>query len=381
MAIDVSVAIFQIGGLLLLWYFNRLTVPYAYGVMGAACALACCGWFFGSRQPLRFAWPAAIGDWWHNWGFARWALASHLIGYAVPYGMPWIVTAARGSGEAGALAACITVVGVASMFITGLASFLMPRAAMAFSHGGVAPLRKVLRNAAAVYAGVVGVFAVFIFCTGDFLLVLAFGAKFAGYGNVLAILHVEPDRLALGLTAGIGLCAIDRPSANLLADICTLVVTLTIMVCLMQPLGVLGGAALGDLGGKVIGTIVRYATLRRLLKHFLAPLGGVTGHGFRRIPARTREKAAIPYRHGVVDHAGAVRLFLSDRAQQYASLAARCIFRFGRRTLRQGCRGRYWAADGNSRAGCVWRIPAAAARCNRMQFKSHLSWLMIAYIG
>ena len=69
----------------------------------------------------------------------------------------------------------------------------------------------------------------------------------------------------MGLTAGIGLWAIDRPEANLVADVCSLVVTLAILVCILQPLGLLG-AVLADLGGKVVGAAVRYETLRRLLK-------------------------------------------------------------------------------------------------------------------
>jgi len=264
-AIDVCVALFQLGTLGALFYFELLSVPLAYGVMGAACAIACCGWLFAKRRPLQFAWAGAVADWWHNWGFARWALASHLIGFATPYVMPWIITAQRGSADAGVFAACVSIVGTASMFITGLAAFLIPRAAMAFSQGGVRELRRILRVAAAVYASVLGAFALFVLLSGDFLLVLAFGGKYAGYGAVLGVLALSMMALSMGLTAGVGLWAIDRPDANIAADMCTLIVTLIIVFCLLQPLGVLG-AALGDLGGKVAGALVRYATLRRLLK-------------------------------------------------------------------------------------------------------------------
>jgi hypothetical protein len=44
-----------------------------------------------------------------------------------------------------------------------------------------------------------------------------------------------------------------------------LIVTLATVFCLLQPMGVLG-AAVGDLAGKVTGAVVRYGTLRRLLK-------------------------------------------------------------------------------------------------------------------
>ena len=269
-AIDTGVALFQIGSLLLLAYFQRLTVSLAYGTMGAACAVACCGWFVAKRRPLRFARSGAVTDWWHNWNFARWALMSHLISFAPLYFTPWIVIAVCGSGEAGVLAACISLVGMASMFLTGLATFLTPRAALAFSQGGARELRRVLQVAAAVYAAVLGAFAIFVIASGDFLLVLVFGAKYGGYGAVIGVLALSMLAQSMGVTAGIGLWAIDRPKANLAADVCALVVTLTVMFCLLQSFGALG-AALGDLAGKVSGGLVRYGTLRALLKTTLSP--------------------------------------------------------------------------------------------------------------
>ena len=53
-ALDTVIAVLQLSGLLLLGYFHLLTVPAAYLVMGAACAVACLGWFLTKQQPLRF---------------------------------------------------------------------------------------------------------------------------------------------------------------------------------------------------------------------------------------------------------------------------------------------------------------------------------------
>ncbi len=110
-----------------------------------------------------------------------------------------------------------------------------------------------------------GAFAVFVLVSGDFLLVLVYGSRYAGHGAAIGVLAVSVMVLSMGLTGGIGLWAIDRPKANLPADLATLVATLTVVCCLVQPLGVLG-AALADLAGNVIGALVRLAVLRRLLK-------------------------------------------------------------------------------------------------------------------
>ena len=264
-AIDASVAAIQLGGLLALAYYHKLTVTSAYITMGAACAIACAGWFMAKRRPMRFSWSRAVADWRHNWGFGRWALMSHMVGSISPYLMPWFVIAARGKAEAGVLAACLSLAGVASMFVVGVATYLTPKAALAFHSGGVDELRRVLRVAALVYAAVLGAFALFVLATGDFLLVLAFGSKYAGYGGALGIMAASMTALGMSITAGNGLWAIDRPKANFAADATTLFTNLTVVLCLVQPLGVYG-AALADLGGNIIGAAVRYATLRRHLK-------------------------------------------------------------------------------------------------------------------
>ncbi len=122
---------------------------------------------------------------------------------------------AHNSAQAGVLAACINLVGVATMFITGLASYLTPRAALAFSRGGAAELRHVLRTAAAIYAAVLGAFALFVLATGDFLLLLVYGSKYAGYGAVMGVFAVSAVVLSMNVTLGNGLWALDRPKANL----------------------------------------------------------------------------------------------------------------------------------------------------------------------
>ncbi|REK12649.1 MAG: lipopolysaccharide biosynthesis protein [Planctomycetota bacterium] len=266
-AIDVVVATVQIGGLLALALSGRLTVGIAYAVLGAACAVACCGWFLVEWRRFCIVRPVVIRDWWRNWGFARWALASHVLSFTALYITPWLVMTLRGSAEAGVLAACMSIVGVASMFMTGLSTFLIPRASVAFAQGGVTKLRKVLRTAEIVYAAVIGTFAVTVLATGDFLLVLAFGDAYVGYGTTTGVLSMSMFVQSLGLTAGIGLWAIDRPDANLLADAVTLVVTLVLVLSLLPALGVLG-AALGDLGGRFVGTLARHATLRACLVEF-----------------------------------------------------------------------------------------------------------------
>ena len=61
---------------------------------------------------------------------------------------------------------------------------------------------------------------------------------------------------SLGVTAGNGLWAIERPQASFAADVCTLAVTLTAAFFLVYPLGAMG-VAVAMLAGITAGTIVR----------------------------------------------------------------------------------------------------------------------------
>lgn len=265
LAIDASVSVLQLGGLVLLGVLGSLTVAAAYAVMGAACAAACLGWLLARRQPLKFVPARFVADWRHNWAFARWSLASFLIASTTPVLLPWVVALAHGEAATGVLAACVTLVNCAGTFVTGVANFLTPRAARAFARGGRPELRRVLQQTALLFVAVLGTFLVLMLTTGDLAARLIYGGKYAGTGPVLALLALNVLVNSLGVTAGNGLWAMERPRANFTADVCMFAVTVALLLCLVGPLGVLG-AATAVLAGTIVGMSVRTLTLVRLMR-------------------------------------------------------------------------------------------------------------------
>ena len=265
LAIDTSVAALQLGGLLLLWRLGMLTVAAVFGVMGAACAVVCLVWFLARTQPIRFEPAQFSADWHHNWVFARWTLASFLIGSSATFLMPWAMAAAHGEAATAVLAACQTVVNLASTYAAGVANFLTPSAAAAFARGGLPALRRVLWGTAALYVVTLGVFFLGVCSTGDRLATLIFGGRYAGTGFVLAILSLSLLVNSLGMTAGNGLWVLERPRANFAADVLTFGATIFLILCLVPSLGV-PGAVLAALGGNAVGTIVRSVSLLRLME-------------------------------------------------------------------------------------------------------------------
>jgi O-antigen/teichoic acid export membrane protein len=258
LVLDTANGLLQVGILALCWYFGWVSAAGAYFVMGVAAGVVCLEWFLCDGERWCIA-PARIArDWRHNWSFARWALASHLTGCATPYIMPWIVAVVAGKGAAGLYGACVTLAGVASMFVVGLSNYISPKARRAFAYEGKAALCRVLGKAASVFGVVVGGLCLLCLVGGEDLMLLVYGGQYAGGGPVLAISMLSVLALSLQIVAGNGLWAMELPKATFVADLCALVVTLGTAALLVGPLGPMG-AALASLAGTTIGAMMKGA--------------------------------------------------------------------------------------------------------------------------
>jgi O-antigen/teichoic acid export membrane protein len=260
---DIIVALLQLGSLLVLWRLHLLSAAAAYGAMGGACVIACLAWWLGKGQPIRFSRRGLAQDWRHNWSFGKWALASQLTGLA-SCALPWLLATVRGEAETGEFAACATLVGLSNLFVMGLNNFLMPKTAQAFARRGVSALRGVLRKALLLSMGVLGSLCVAALFLGDRVAGILFGPEYADTGTLITILALATLVDALVLTASTGLWAMDRPAANLRADVVQMLVTLATALWLVAPQGAMG-IAIALVAGRTAGALVRWITLERLM--------------------------------------------------------------------------------------------------------------------
>lgn len=262
--LDTTVSALQLTGLLLLAWFHVLTAGTAFTVMGVSCALVCAGWFIASPQHVRIAPVDVIADWRKDWPFARWSMASYLVGCSTPYVLPWLIMRAQGVVAAGTLAACAQLANITSLYVLGVTNVLLPQAATALSQDGLEGLRQVLRHTAWLVIGPLAPFCLLVFLTGDMPVVFIYGPAFVGTGLVLTLLTTAVLVNGLGSIAGNGLYAMQRPHSNLIADLCALLVTVALSLWLLPPLGVTG-AAIATLGGVTAGVAARWITLSRLM--------------------------------------------------------------------------------------------------------------------
>jgi len=264
-ALDVVTSVFQLAALLILVSIGRLTVPATLATIAVASGLATVGWLATSRQAMIGRVRAAMRDWIANWSFARWALASQLLASTTPYVMPWIVALTHGEAETGLLGAATTLVGLSSTLLQGLANFLSPQAAQAFARGGLPELRSVLIKTAALFAAALGTVAVVALLFGEQIAVLVFGAQFAGAGPIVGVLSLSVLATSAGVAAGNGLWAMERPSANFVADLASLLVVIGATVAFVPRFGPLG-AAIATLAGTSTDAVVRLWILRLAMR-------------------------------------------------------------------------------------------------------------------
>ena len=262
---DVVVAILQMTILVALVQMEMLTVPLLFVAMGVSSLVACIGWFIIRPEPLTYVRKLVLRHWQENWSFGRWALASHIVGCAGNYVLPWMLAIVHDQAATGTYAGCGKLSALAATFVAGVTHYLSPKAFAAFTEHGAAGLKRVLFTAGIVFVVTVGGFCVFVGLTGDVVLVALFGDDFVGTGPVALVLSLAVFVNSLAILGGNGLWAINRPETNLISDIAALVLTLLTAALLVQSRGVMGIAIAAVVGGAV-GAVVHGATLAVLLK-------------------------------------------------------------------------------------------------------------------
>jgi O-antigen/teichoic acid export membrane protein len=265
MVLDVAVAALQLGGLLVLGELRLLTVPSAYLVMGGASGAVAVAWFLVKRPALRFARLRVVEDWWHNWSFAKWVVASNLAGSVAIYAGPWILNGVRGTGATALLGACASLVGLSNMFVAGLDSYLTPKAARAFSRQGIPGLISLLWRSSIFLAILLGGLCLLFVFAGEPLAAIVYKNKYVGAGPIVSLLAASVLINALGNSAGRGLWVLDRPRDNFLPDAAISLVTLAVLCALVYPYGA-WGAAIATVAGNLAGALIRTWSLVALLR-------------------------------------------------------------------------------------------------------------------
>ena len=263
---DAIVSSWQILSIALLWAAGRLSAPAVLATYGAGCGLSVYVWYVRSRDRFRYDRRMVLRHLSRNWRFARWTLATFLVGSTTPFVMPWVLAAYHGEDATGLLAACNALIGLSYMFTTGIANWLTAGSARAYVQGGRAELMRVVWQTTGLMMLGLLPFVGLVWCCGEEILTFVYGDRVEGLGRVSFVIACGMLAVATNIVTGNALWAIDRPQDGLKADVSVFAATVALAVWLVPGHSVMGAAvatALGVTLGAVVRTLSLIAALRR----------------------------------------------------------------------------------------------------------------------
>ena len=262
LAVDTTVAILQIGGLLLLASRGVLSANSAYSVMGVVCAAASVGWLFWARRSFSFSFTDVLADLGANWAFGKWLLAAILASTASAQFYPWFLAGFDGLAATANLSVCLGVLYLANPFVMGMENSLSPKIMHAFAHGGLPEMRRVVSKATWLFAVIMGLFCSTMMVFGGMLLPLIYGQKYQGHGLVVGILASGQFVSSMTFPINNGLLAMNRPDAGFKGYLFSVAITFTLGLWLVKTHGYLG-AAIGLVAGNITASLYRWVIYQR----------------------------------------------------------------------------------------------------------------------
>lgn len=269
LALDFAVCVTRLGTVVGLLMIDRVNLPVLYAVLGISSLVTAAVWMYRNRSDFQFSRRATIISWVRNWRFGRWALATHIAGTSTPYLMPWVLFVMHGEAATGYLASCSVIVGVCNILLAGMCDFLNPRTAAAYASGGIPKLRRIQRSMLMLSSLTIGSVCVIAALFGEQIINTLYDGRFPGSGSLVTWLTLSVLANAIGMAAGSGLWAIDRPHANFAADMLTLTVAVIAAFTLVGPYGPLG-AAIATFAASAVGAVCRQFIFQQAARELMS---------------------------------------------------------------------------------------------------------------
>lgn len=265
LAFDISVAVLQTAGLLLLYRLGILSAHLAWWVIGCASGLAGAGWFFLNRKRFLARPSRAATDFARNWKSGRWIFGSTFLWTLSMHLYPWLLTCFHGTASAGVWAACTGVVAFINVPFVGMQNLLGPRIAAAYAEGGKDALCRLAFTSSLTLLIVLGVPGLTLFLAGDPLLVMLYGPAYGGGGLTASVLAMGLVTTAAAFPFSRALLAMERADLDFRINCIPLLILLTFGLLLSRAFGPLG-AAVGLALANLLSSGARYLSFALILR-------------------------------------------------------------------------------------------------------------------
>lgn len=280
--LDAAVAVIQLSALGLLGVTGRMSAITAAAALGGANGIVATGWLFWARHTLNLRPQFARAVFAETWNLGKWLLVGRVTVQVQGYVVYWVAMAMAGAVATGVLAACMSIVNIATPLILALGNVMVPRAVLAWrNEGGQGLWRESIRNTV-FFAVVIAPFCIFMLFGGEALMRGLYpGSEFQGSGLVVAVLAFATFVTALGGPASFSLATMERPRPIVFVGAIGAVLSVSLVALSMMAWGLLG-AAFGLLAANIFGTIGRWiafiahipeqqdkAAIGRMLRQFM----------------------------------------------------------------------------------------------------------------
>ena len=267
-ALDVLLALLQIGGLAVLYLSGNLHAWTAFLVLGLACALTALHWVIVTRGERQIRLARVRPDFRESWTSGKWLLASGLV-WAVSMNLyAWIVAAFHGTASAGSWAAALGVMTLINPLMLGVQNYLGPRIMHANAQGGIEGLRHTVRDAGLKFFALLSAFTIAMYFFGDQLVSAIYGAKYAGNGTLVVLLSLNATILTVGFAVSRGLFALQLADIDFYVNFVALACFVLFGIALVRSIGPIG-AALAQIATNALATSVRTVAFMRASKRLV----------------------------------------------------------------------------------------------------------------
>ncbi len=255
--LDAGWAALQLAGLIAVAAVGLLTPISAYAILAGVSAVIGLAWLASAREAFHVRRAKLLPQLRQNWSFGCWVFASQITFLVHSYLIHWLLAVAQDTKATGIFMACTMIVYLSNPFIQGVGNFLNPWVARAYAQHGPPSGRRVVAQATFLIGGVMGAFFLVILVLGGLLIRLAYGEEYAGHEATITLLAAGAWVSSLGIAAGHGLWAMERPRANFLASLLGMATTVLSGIWLVGPYGSVGAAG-ALLAGNAMASMVLF---------------------------------------------------------------------------------------------------------------------------
>ncbi len=242
LVLDICINTLQFLLLFFLWYFDALTPASVFGIMAAATALGSAVTWIFIKKLYDFTNLDVATDTRENIRYGRWLLAGSFCHLGSLYTYPWLIYLIHGKTEAGAFAACYSLINLLNPLVLGFNNYFRPKIIQTRIERGALAMDQLVRRACVAFIPVTAIVILFLSIAGGFLVNLVYGEQFPDLGPVIAIVGISLASTFIGSPLQLGVLALNKPQINPMFHASALAITLCVGVPLVFLYGNIGAA-------------------------------------------------------------------------------------------------------------------------------------------